>query len=118
MTLLHSFMLLALVPAIVSSLNFLVLHPFYAGSHVLTLHSLSSQLVSKGHTVTTIRFRDQHGLTLRPLGAGHKEILLSLNNSDGRIPFLTVEEEGSFSVPMDLLWSNGLSILSILSLPG
>ena len=31
--------------------NFLILHPFYSGSHVLTLHHVAESLVSRGHKV-------------------------------------------------------------------
>ncbi|CAB4068802.1 UGT [Lepeophtheirus salmonis] len=92
--------------------------PVSAGRHVLTLHSVASKLIERGHRVTTIRFRDQHNLTLKSLGPRHKEILLAINNTQGNIPFLTREEEGVFQIPMDLLWNEGLSILSILQLPG
>lgn len=39
----------------VAGLNILVVHPLYAGSHVLTLHTLSKELLAKGHTVTTFK---------------------------------------------------------------
>ncbi len=52
--------LLAIFIAVVTSKcaadNILVLHPFYAGSHVLTLHSVSEQLIKRGHSVTTVRY--------------------------------------------------------------
>ena len=35
--------------------NFLLLHPWYSGSHVLTLHALTERLVARGHNVTTVR---------------------------------------------------------------
>ena len=38
-----------------AGLNILVVHPLYAGSHVLTLHTLSKELLAKGHTVTTFK---------------------------------------------------------------
>ncbi len=36
--------------------HYLILHPFYAGSHVLTLHSVAEKLVLRGHKVTTVRY--------------------------------------------------------------
>ena len=36
---------------LVKSDNFLIIHPFYSGSHVLTLHHVSEALISKGHKV-------------------------------------------------------------------
>ena len=38
-----------------AGLNILVVHPLYAGSHVLTLHRLSKELLAKGHTVSTFK---------------------------------------------------------------
>ena len=35
--------------------HFLILHPFYSGSHVLTLHAVAEKLVKRGHKVTTVR---------------------------------------------------------------
>ena len=31
----------------ISGFNYLILHPFYSGSHVLTLHSVAERLVSQ-----------------------------------------------------------------------
>ena len=31
--------------------KFLIMHPFYSGSHVLTLHHVAESLVNKGHQV-------------------------------------------------------------------
>ena len=41
--------------SVVSGLNILVVHPLYAGSHVLTLHTLSKELLAKGHKLTTFK---------------------------------------------------------------
>ena len=38
-----------------AGLNILVVHPLYAGSHVLTLHTLSKELLAKGHKVSTFK---------------------------------------------------------------
>lgn len=32
--------------------KFLILHPFYGGSHVLTLHHVAEALVNRGHEVS------------------------------------------------------------------
>ena len=34
--------------------NYLISHPFYSGSHVLTLHHVAEALVSRGHKVCII----------------------------------------------------------------
>ena len=39
--------------------HYLILHPFYAGSHVLTLHSVAEKLVQRGHKVTTVRYEER-----------------------------------------------------------
>ena len=98
--------------------HYLLLHPFYSGSHVLTLHSVSEELVKRGHKVTTVRFADQHNFTLKPLGSSHTEILLHVDNSNGSLPFLTKEAEAKFEMPMQLLWSDGLALSTLASLPG
>ena len=42
----------------------LVLHPIYSGSHVLTVHKISRELVKRGNDVLTIRYKDTHNLKL------------------------------------------------------
>ena len=111
-----SIVILALLLPVCQSYNYLILHPFYAGSHVLTLHSVATKLVEFGHKVTTVRFADPYGLKLKPLGDNHTEIVLYLNNSNGEIPYTTVEEKGKFKMPYDLMWSDGQSLASLLRL--
>ncbi len=43
--------------------HYLILHPFYAGSHVLTLHSVAEKLVQRGHKVTTVRYEERGGIS-------------------------------------------------------
>ena len=50
-----SSLLLLLLPSIALGLHILVLHPFYAGSHVLTLHTVTTALLHRGHSVTTVK---------------------------------------------------------------
>ena len=40
-----------------------------------------------------------------------------MNNTDGQIPFLTKEVEGKFTMPVELLWQDGLSLTNIFKLP-
>ena len=63
---------LFLLLASASSLKVLIVHPLYAGSHVLTLQvapasphnppfhlqSVTEELLAHGHSVTTVKFRD------------------------------------------------------------
>jgi len=93
------------------------MHPFYSGSHVLTLHHVAEALVNRGHKVVTLRLQDNHQFKLKQLGPNHREILLAMNNSDGSIPFLTQETEGKFTMPVEFLWQEGLSLTNIFTLP-
>jgi len=97
----------------VDSLSLLVLHPVYAGSHVLTLQSVVTRLLEQGHHVTTIRYLDTHNLAL-PTHPNHTHIHRALDNSNNTYPYLTQEIRAKFELPLDLLWSRGLSFTSIL----
>ena len=116
--------------------KFLILHPVYSGSHVLTVHHISRELVNRGHEVLTIRYKDTHQLQLEDPDAKNemvdkddkesnkdenkgkfREYLLSLNNSEGKIPYVTVEEDAKFVIPSDLLWSEGTMLSALFKLP-
>ena len=116
--------------------KFLILHPVYSGSHVLTVHHISRELVNHGHDVLTIRYKDTHNLKLeyptakdeeknkdavnihKDANRGNfREYLLSLNNSDGTIPYVTIEEDAKFVIPSDLLWSEGTTLSTLFKLP-
>ena len=117
--------------------KFLVLHPVYSGSHVLTVHHISRELVNRGHDVLTIRYKDTHDLKLEDIKSSQdsggvkdnedtdesksrglfREYLFSLNNTDGSIPYVTVEEEAKFEIPSDLLWSEGTTLSTLFKLP-
>ena len=117
------------------SYKFLILHPVYSGSHVLTVHHISRELVNRGHDVLTIRYKDTHDLKLeeskdinninevknqsnRITSKGtFREYHFSLNNSEGTIPYVTHEEVGKFSIPSDLLWSEGMTLSTLFKLP-
>ena len=119
--------------------KFLILHPIYSGSHVLTVHQVSRELVKRGHHVVTIRYKDTHDLKLnnphewnlnaekgfveennsinmRNSGS-FREIQRTLNNSDGNIPYVTMEEEAKFVIPSELLWSEGTTLWTLFKLP-
>ena len=64
-----------------------------------------------------MRLQDNHQFKLKPLGPNHREILLAMDNSDGQIPFVTQEKEGKFTMPVELLWQNGLSLMNIFNCP-
>ena len=116
------------------SYKFLILHPVYSGSHVLTVHHISRELVNRGHDVLTIRYKDTHDLKLeeskeinenneikdqfnRITSKGtFREYQFSLNNSEGIIPYVTHEEDGKFAIPSDLLWSEGTTLSTLFKL--
>ena len=122
------------------SYKFLVLHPIYSGSHVLTVHQISRELVKRGHDVLTIRYKDTHNLKLEKfnqwkgsdenggIDAENRELVtysvgsfreyqLSLNNSDGNIPYVTNEEDAKFVIPSDILWAEGTSLSTLFKIP-
>ena len=117
------------------SYKFLILHPVYSGSHVLTVHHISRELVNRGHDVLTIRYKDTHDLKLeesKEINANNKfkdqsnktksrgsfrEYQFALNNSEGAIPYVTHEEDGKFAIPSDLLWSEGTTLSTLFKLP-
>ena len=93
-------------------LNLLVLHPMYAGSHVLTLQSVTRELLEHGHHVTTVKFRDSSLPKLAT--ANHPNFTLAeltVNNSLGLLPFVTFGEEAEFKLPLDLIWNSGKNLL-------
>ena len=97
--------------------KYLILHPFYSGSHVLTLHHVAQALVNRGHQVVTVRFQDSHQFQLKDLGPNHRQILLALDNQEGHLPFVSVEKQGKFGMPVELLWQEGLTLSTIFKLP-
>jgi len=95
-----------------AGLRILVVHPLYAGSHVLTLQSVTAELLKHGHSVTTVKFQDTN---LPPLPtSGHPNftlVHLSINNSLGELPFTTTGEQAQFRLPLELIWGSGQNLL-------
>ena len=133
------FLILQSITVRIECFKFLILHPVYSGSHVLTVHEISRELIKRGHDVLTIRYKDTHGLKLRTSNHGNqnykddkenttrhdrhvigtfREYEMSLNNSNGNIPFLTAEEDARFEIPFELLWSEGTKMSTLFKLPG
>ena len=107
-------LLFLLFPTSSLPLSVLVLHPFYAGSHVLSLHAVSKELLARGHTVTTVKFHEDK---LPPL-ALHPNLTvidLFLNNSKGELPCVERTEQGQYRLPMDGLWQHGNSFFWTLT---
>ena len=65
-----------------------VMHPPSTGSHVKSIFAITKELIKRGHTVTTVRYEAIQGIALPPM-VNHTEIILAVNNSDGRVPFVT-----------------------------
>ena len=65
-----------------------VMHPPSTGSHVKTLFRVTEAMVARGHRVTTVRYEMIQGIRL-PFLQNHTEIVLAINNTDGRVPFVT-----------------------------
>jgi len=114
---LETLVLTLLLPALSRCDKYLILHPFYSGSHVLTLHHVAKALVDRGHQVVTLRFLDSHQFKLKDLGPDHREIVLALDNQGGHLPFVSVEKHGKFGMPVELLWQEGLTLSAIFKLP-
>jgi len=84
----------------------------YAGSHVLTLQSVTKELLERGHEVTTVKFTDSNLPTLATANhANFSLIELTVNNSLGELPFVTFGEEAEFRLPLDLIWNSGKNLL-------
>ena len=132
-------LILQIITVRLECFKFLILHPVYSGSHVLTVHKISHELIKRGHDVLTIRYKDTHDLKLTTsipenqtysddeenssryssnVAGRFREYEMSLNNSNGDIPFLTVEEDAKFEIPFELLWSEGTKISTLFKLPG
>ena len=92
----------------VTGLNVLVVHPFYAGSHVLSLHCVTQELLARGHSVTTIKFHEDK---LPPLPSHQNFTVLDLylNNSGGELGFVEQSEFAQYRLPMADLWADGNS---------
>ena len=65
------------------------MHPPSTGSHVKSVFAVTKELLKRGHTVTTVRYEAIQGITLPDMGPNHTEIILAINNTDGRVPYVT-----------------------------
>ena len=96
---------LALLP-VCQSLSMLVLHPYLSGSHVLGVHSISKKMLTRGHSVTLVKF---HEGKLPPFST-HPNLTiidLFLDNLEGDLKFVEKTRFGEFRYPMDAVWSKG-----------
>lgn len=89
--------------------NFLVLHPPSTASHVKSIFPITKELTRRGHSVTTVRWETIQGIMLPPL-VNHTDIVLSINNTDGKIPFVTQEERGVFLINEWFRWETALNL--------
>ncbi|CAG7786585.1 unnamed protein product [Allacma fusca] len=84
----------------------LVLHPLHGGSHKLQMQVLSKHLIGHGHQVTTLSFQNVGDVTELETN-NITNYILTVDNSDGRYPYMTVESQGRFRFPVELLWKSG-----------
>ena len=66
-----------------------VLHPPSTGSHVKSIFAVTKEMLKRGHSVTTVRYEAIQGIALPDMGPNHTEIILAINNTDGRVPYVT-----------------------------
>ena len=84
-------------------LSLLVLHPVLSGSHVLSMHAITKQMLSRGHSVTIVKF---HERKLPPI-TSHSNLTLidlSVDNSEGNLDFVEKTKNGEFRHPMQDVW--------------
>ncbi|KAL7640155.1 UNVERIFIED_CONTAM: hypothetical protein RMT77_009569 [Armadillidium vulgare] len=89
--------------------NILILHPFYGGSHILTMRRLAEALTERDHKVKIIRWLDINSYP-PIINSNITELALSVNNTEGSIPFVTHEGRGRFNLPVQRMWEQGLNL--------
>ena len=67
------------------------MHTPASGSHPIHLLPITKELLRRGHSVTTVRFRESfdYGSFLRDLGENHTYIELAIDNEDGKVPWVS-----------------------------
>ncbi|XP_076042323.1 UDP-glucuronosyltransferase 2B15-like [Oratosquilla oratoria] len=108
-----AFLFLLLVQWVTVGHAFRVLYILpYCGSHVLFHNQLAQSIVSHGHQITVVRplEKNMYDFAKSP---NITEFLIGVNNSDGKLPYLTHEENGRGETPLKLFWDNGLSITAV-----
>jgi len=84
--------LVAVLISLMRGANILILHPLYAGSHDLVLRLVGDRLVSRGHTVTQIRYE---GSNMRyDFNTNVTVVTLNINKTD--YPCRYINDRGQF----------------------
>ena len=67
------------------------MHGIASGSHPIHLLPVTKELLRRGNSVTTVRFKEafDYGIFLRDLGQNHTYIELAIDNADGHVPWTT-----------------------------
>ena len=91
------------------------MHPPSTGSHIPTIFGITKEMVKRGHHVTTVRYEMIQGIKL-PCLENHTEIVLSINNTDGNMPYITKVSLKSWSAARFAVCFNGIVILVITSI--
>ncbi len=105
---------LVLAPGTARSSHFFVCHGVAGGSHIMNMHHISKSLVNRGHRVTTVTLEDVMHPKIPGLGKNHSHFMVSVDNSDGTIPFFTKGPEAKFRLPQEFLWSAGSNFQLLL----
>jgi glucuronosyltransferase len=112
---LHALPLVALILFSMSGLtsgdSYLVLHPPCTASHIGSIFAITKELVKQGHTVTTVRYELIQGTVLPSIGLNHTEFVLSINNTEGNIPYVSKGENGMFIFDQMLDWKYALNLM-------
>nr|CAD7571088.1 unnamed protein product [Timema californicum] len=95
---------LLVVPCL--SARILFLHPLYSGSHEVQLRGLAEHLATaRGHHITYVKFANT--VDIPNNHPNISLITLSVDNRDGRHPYISRELQGRFDMPLDVLWEHG-----------
>nr|CAD7424363.1 unnamed protein product [Timema monikensis] len=95
---------LLVVPCL--SARILFLHPLYSGSHEVQLRGLAEHLATaRGHHITYVKFANT--VDIPNNHPNISLITLTVDNRDGRHPYISRELQGRFDMPLDVLWEHG-----------
>ena len=61
-----------------------------------------------------MRFAEYRAPKLKNLGSNHTDLLLHIDNSEGKVPFFSRDKKGHFEVPGKLLWDYGTSSVGLM----
>jgi hypothetical protein len=80
--------------------NILVIHSYYSASHMLTLRKMGEHFAENGHQIHYLRWKEDYNPPYPH--PNMTETTLSIDNSDGSIPFTTKGKEAGVDVSLIL----------------